>query len=338
MDYAIRITGLSSPPAVAYTTEQYRPGVTVVNEGVTPNAATGTLRIYDRASGLLIESCDIYSGTIPAGDSKIAQADSYWLPPYVGDFLAIAHLDATNAQADMPPAFFSVSSLPPPPPPTVPAHAEQHQDGGADELDVTDLAGVLLENQHPEDHAANHQVAGSDVLNVAGLSGLLADAQTPAAHSATKHDQTVEATANKGAASGYCGLDSNQLVAFDNIPTHVEKVIYCRNPESSATINSKTNILDFTSTPYTSELYCMVLVELDTQPAVATKIGITIDGDTHEFSMPVLGATLRFPVYFAHFKETNKTNAQVVVYIDPNGGSCYYKFSFVRIADYRFLL
>jgi hypothetical protein len=41
------------------------------------------------------------------------------------------------------------------------------------------------------DHAATHQNGGADELNVAGLSGLLADAQTPASHAITAHTGTL---------------------------------------------------------------------------------------------------------------------------------------------------
>lgn len=76
------------------------------------------------------------------------------------------------------------------------AHAATHQDGGADEINVVGLSGLLADDQHILDaevlaiaaalvHAARHQNGGADEISVAGLSGLLADAQTALAHAAS---------------------------------------------------------------------------------------------------------------------------------------------------------
>jgi len=103
-------------------------------------------------------------------------------------------------------------------------HSVSHQDGGADELDVSGLSGVLADAQAPVDHAlggtfhtadtlANlntlvsdatldgttdprdptthsltHENGGTDEINVAGLSGDLADPQDPKAHASTHSD------------------------------------------------------------------------------------------------------------------------------------------------------
>jgi len=69
---------------------------------------------------------------------------------------------------------------------TVLDHDARHENGGADEIDVTGLSGLLADGQTPLAHAASHQNGGSDEVSVAGLSGLLADGQTPIAH-ATSH-------------------------------------------------------------------------------------------------------------------------------------------------------
>ena len=68
------------------------------------------------------------------------------------------------------------------------AHAASHQDGGADEISVAGLSGLLADDQHVLDaevllvaaalvHATRHQNGGADEISVAGLSGLLADDQ-----------------------------------------------------------------------------------------------------------------------------------------------------------------
>ena len=66
------------------------------------------------------------------------------------------------------------------------AHATSHQDGGADEINVGGLSGVLADPQTPTAHNTSHQDGGADEINVGGLSGTLADPQTPTSH-ATSH-------------------------------------------------------------------------------------------------------------------------------------------------------
>jgi hypothetical protein len=62
------------------------------------------------------------------------------------------------------------------------AHATSHQDSGSDEINVTDLSGLLADGQTPLAHKATHENGGTDEMTVVGLSGLLADGQTPLAH------------------------------------------------------------------------------------------------------------------------------------------------------------
>lgn len=51
------------------------------------------------------------------------------------------------------------------------AHKTTHQDGGADEISVAALSGLLADGQTPLAHATSHKLAGSDVilLNEFGL-------------------------------------------------------------------------------------------------------------------------------------------------------------------------
>jgi hypothetical protein len=64
-------------------------------------------------------------------------------------------------------------------------HGQSHESGGVDEINVTDLLGVLANNQNPTVHASTHENGGSDELDVTGLSGPLADEQTPVDHEHT---------------------------------------------------------------------------------------------------------------------------------------------------------
>jgi len=88
-------------------------------------------------------------------------------------------------------------------------HKSSHEYNGDDKISVAGLSGVLADGQTPTEHKTSHEYNGDDKISVAGLSGELADDQPPKGHGATKHDSTVEATANKGAASGYSPLDVN---------------------------------------------------------------------------------------------------------------------------------
>lgn len=65
-------------------------------------------------------------------------------------------------------------------------HSARHENGGADEISVAGLSGLLADDQNPTTHHTDHENGGGDEISVAGLSGLLADSQTPLAH-ATSH-------------------------------------------------------------------------------------------------------------------------------------------------------
>jgi len=101
------------------------------------------------------------------------------------------------------------------------AHKATHQAGGSDTINVDGLLGTLAQGQPIADHRESHEDGGGDELYVGGLHGELSDNQ-PAKphdnarhdpnysidpHTATDHDSSVEKTANKNLASGYCGLD-----------------------------------------------------------------------------------------------------------------------------------
>lgn len=55
---------------------------------------------------------------------------------------------------------------------TMSAHASTHENGGADEIDVAGLSGLLADGQTPLAHEATHRSGGSDVLNHGNLAGL----------------------------------------------------------------------------------------------------------------------------------------------------------------------
>lgn len=189
MDYDVAALGLSSPPAQAVVTP-YRPAVSVRNNGIHDALASGTLRIY--SAGLLIFTTELYSQTIPPGDTKAAQAVDYWTPPAVGSYIVIADvtcpLDMIEGNDHLAPTTVIVTGAEPPPEPDVPYHAAQHEDGGPDEVILDGMHGRLADAQTPLAHKASHQVGGSDLLDVTGLPGILAQGQKLADHHPTHED------------------------------------------------------------------------------------------------------------------------------------------------------
>ena len=52
------------------------------------------------------------------------------------------------------------------------AHAASHENGGADEISVVDLSGLLADGQTPLAHHASHENGGADEISLTGLSGM----------------------------------------------------------------------------------------------------------------------------------------------------------------------
>lgn len=50
-------------------------------------------------------------------------------------------------------------------------HSTRHEDGGADELSVQGLSGLLADRQNPTNHAGRHEDEGVDEINLSGLTG-----------------------------------------------------------------------------------------------------------------------------------------------------------------------
>ncbi len=57
-------------------------------------------------------------------------------------------------------------------------HAATHEESGIDELDVTDLSGLLADAQTPLTHAADHEDGGADEINLDGLAGTSTELET----------------------------------------------------------------------------------------------------------------------------------------------------------------
>lgn len=191
MDYDVKAAALASPPTSA-PVQSYRPAVAVQNLGIHDADVTGTLRVYDRAAGTLLVTFLLAANDIKPGETRNATASGLWEPTAADigkSFIFIASIvyppDQFLPNNNLAPVIVTVTAAPPTPPPPVEAHADQHEDGGGDELDVDGLTGKLAEAQTPTDHANQHEVDGEDVIDVAGLTGELATPQTPKTHAAS---------------------------------------------------------------------------------------------------------------------------------------------------------
>jgi hypothetical protein len=207
-DYDVAAVGLDSPPSEAFKTT-YRPAILVENLGIHPADVFGTITILSLDTGLQVFSSAVALATLAAGATKPATATSTWDATVEGYYIAFGYVttphDSNPNNNNLPPTTFHVGPGTPPPPVTVPAHAQQHEDGGSDKLEVSGLAGKLADPQDPDEHAASHQLGGADQLSIGGLSGKAAEAQTPITHSNAYHNPTMatssELSAHQGATS-----------------------------------------------------------------------------------------------------------------------------------------
>lgn len=202
MDYDLGVTGLSTPPKAAVLT-QYRPAVSVRNNGLHNAVGAGYIRIY--SAGLLVFESEVYSGTLVPGASGTADAVDYWTPSSPGTYIVQGYvttpLDQVEPNNNLAPTTIIVSDITPPPPAPVPLHAAQHEEGGGDPINVDGLPGILADPQRSFPHYSQHQAGGTDPLNVGSLQGILAQDQPAQAHSNARHSPEMATTA---------ALDSHQ--------------------------------------------------------------------------------------------------------------------------------
>lgn len=187
-DYDVQALALATP-ANPSPLDTYRPAIQVRNNGLYAAVATGTISAYK--AGLKVYQSTVQSPSIAPGATGLATAADDWTPDEETDFVfygyVTTNLDQVEPNNNLQPVTVSISGTPPPPPVTVPAHAQQHQAGGSDELSVDGLPGVLADPQDAAAHVASHQVGGSDQLSLDGLSGQAAEAQTPDTHGNEAH-------------------------------------------------------------------------------------------------------------------------------------------------------
>jgi hypothetical protein len=167
--------------------------VRIVNVADETGLITGKFRIYNGSTGLLLHTSEIVPVSLSQGQTIDASALTDFSPPAPADDTYFVMFDGKATNSLVPdgtifmlgPFYFDVKPVGMGPAPA--AHAPSHETGGSDEVDVTDLAGLLADAQTPLAHATSHETGGSDELDVTDLSGLLADAQTPLPHYHDKH-------------------------------------------------------------------------------------------------------------------------------------------------------
>lgn len=189
-DYDVSAEGLASPPVLAPVTTYY-PAALVKNRGVHPANVTGYIRIYAKATGLLVAQHQVARNNIQPGETVSVPSSVAWtlLPADIGKQFIFngaitAPIDNVPGNNNFGPVTVTVTGEAPPPPP-IQTHAPQHENGGADELVLTGLSGKLAEKQDPTEHASAHEDGGADQLDVSDLEGELADPQTPKTHAGT---------------------------------------------------------------------------------------------------------------------------------------------------------
>lgn len=192
-DIDVAAIGLASPPPEPYQ-QSYTPGILVRNNGVAAAVATGYLQMFDKVSGVLLELWDVSSGAISPGAEGTATAQAAVdLSAYdPGTELLFSGLvstpgDSVPGNNPLQPVTVIVQEGESPDPPTVPAHASQHESGGVDSIDLSNLSGQLSDPQTPTTHRTSHQENGLDELDLTGLHGVLADAQPVEAHDNNRH-------------------------------------------------------------------------------------------------------------------------------------------------------
>jgi len=226
----IRATGYISPLAEM----DFAPvplTVHLVNVADETGLVTAKFRIYNSATGNLVHTSEIIPVTMTAGQGLDVSALTDWDPPAPLDDTYFVLFDGNASNPLVPDGigihlgsfYFDVKPAPLGPIPA--GHHVTHEFTGIDEVDVTDLSGLLADPQTPILHHLEHEDGGSDKINVAGLTGELADDQPPKAHGNAAHTSTFEDQANKGIAGGYCGLpnplDTTRPLRADGTPDFI---------------------------------------------------------------------------------------------------------------------
>jgi hypothetical protein len=158
----IRATAYTSPLAevdfasVALT-------VRISNVADETGLVTGTFRIYNDTTGLLIHTSDITPFSLAAGATVDVSALTDFDPPAPADDTYFVNFDG-HASNDFALGSFHFDVKPVGMGPAPAAHHATHEDGGSDELDVTGLAG--LTGPHTYLDLSENAAPGAPAVNV----------------------------------------------------------------------------------------------------------------------------------------------------------------------------
>jgi hypothetical protein len=159
--------------------------VRIANVADETGLVTGKFRVYNDTTGLLIHTSDIAPLSMAAGAAVDVSALTDFDPPAPADDVYFVIFDATAVNQLVPNTipislgafYFDVKPIGMGPAPA--AHHATHEDGGSDEIDVTDLSGLLADPQTPLGHNTSHELGGSDELDIAGLQGAIPLSEVP---------------------------------------------------------------------------------------------------------------------------------------------------------------
>ena len=149
-----------------------------------------------------------------------------------------------------------------------PLHASTHQNGGADEISVAGLSGLLADAQNPTAHASDHEPGGTDTMAVdaaaatgslrtlgtgaaqacAGNDARLSDARTPTAHAlgGAAHSADTLANINTKVSDGFVGQVARNYYAPDlDSPTNADWDVNATAAMAADTIDAALSVRRF---------------------------------------------------------------------------------------------
>ena len=144
--------------------------VRLVNYADETGLVSAGFRIYNDSTGLLIYQSDIIPVEIAKGETVDVSALTDFMPPAPADDTYFVLFDGNAANALVPDGiilhlgswYFDVKPAPLGPIPA--GHAVTHEDTGIDEVDVTDLSGLLADPQTPILHSGTHALPSPDAV------------------------------------------------------------------------------------------------------------------------------------------------------------------------------
>jgi hypothetical protein len=172
----VRVLAYVSPLA-EQVLDDLTPSVLVQNFADEDAIITGTIRIYRRSTDQRVYTSELATTTLNHGTYATIPALTAWSPGApaddyycLADILATSFLPGPPIRSTLGAWTFAIKPGPMGPAPA--AHAATHELGGMDEVDLTDLQGILAEPQTPTTHHLEHESGGTDEVDHAALTNL----------------------------------------------------------------------------------------------------------------------------------------------------------------------